>query len=755
MVVNLTQLALITVLATLPLAFLPALPATSILGLTACCGVLLLRLPWRGMWYGGLLLLLFSWSAWQGQRLLTQMNNLSCGNVEAQVTVTEVQPDKHRIQIRLDRINHQPQFPPLRAIIYPRGSQMTQFCSGQRWQMTLTLRPVHGWLNEGGFDSQRYRLANGNPLQGRIISAGALQRHCGYRARLIRLAQQHTQNRHWGGILNALTFGDRSGIDRATNQLLRETGIMHLIAISGLHISFAAAAGWLLGRRLQFFLPTARIDFKMPLLVGMSVAMAYCWLAGTNPPVMRAILALLSWNLLRLAGWHCRSVQVWLLCLALLLFTDPISILSDSLILSIVAVGGILLWYRLAPLPGWIPRKWYWGWLHLLHLQLGILLLMLPVQAMMFHGFSLSALFANLWAVPVVSMVSVPLSLLAVCCSPCYLLAACFWWLADQSLMIVFWPLQRLPSGWFTLSETQCWLSSGIWLVLAAWRFALWRGHLASLLALMMAVWLWRMYPPQPQWRVDMLDVGHGLALVISRGQRAVIYDTGKRWPGGDMGRSVIIPWMQWHHLRPDQIILSHGDLDHIGGLASLLAHWPQTAVRSHFGPADRLPCERGNHWRWHGLTFSVLWPLKEDKGKDNNHSCVIRISDGRWRVLLTGDLESRAEYRILGLDRTALRATVLQVGHHGSRSSSSWPWLRSIAGQAALASTSRYNPWRLPASVIIKRFRDNHYHWWDTAKSGQISVKFYRNRWAIDGFREQIMPRWYHQWFGVPRDSR
>ncbi|SFM90166.1 competence protein ComEC [Izhakiella capsodis] len=755
MVVTLTQLAGITVLATLPLAFLPALPGAEFLTLCACLGFLLLRLPCRWMWYAGLMLLVFCWSTGHGRRLLTRIDDVATGSVSATVTITDVQPDRQMVQISLDRIDYQPQFPALRAQIYLSGSRLANFCSGQRWQMTLKFRPVHGWLNEGGFDSQRFRLANGNPLQGRLLSAIPIDSACGYRARLIAIAQRHTKQLQWGGILDALTFSDRSGIGSDTNQLLRETGIMHLIAISGLHISFAAAAGWLLGRQIQFFLPATKIGYKMPLFIGISVAIAYCWLAGTNPPVMRAILALLCWSLLRLAGWHCRSEHVWLICLALLLFTDPISLLSDSLILSVCAVGGLLLWYRLAPMPACIPRKWYWGWLHLLHLQLGMLLLMLPVQAMMFHGFSLSALFANLWAVPLVSLVSVPLSLIAVCLSPFNILTHFFWWLADWSLVVVFWPLQRIPTGWFTLSETQCWLTTGVWLVLAAWRFALWRGHLASLSVLMVALCMWRINAPRPLWRMDMLDVGHGLAVVISRGQRAVIYDTGKRWPDGDMGRSVIIPWLQWHNLHPDLIILSHAHLDHVGGLDSLLRRWPKVLVRSHFGPAERLPCDRGDRWQWQGLTFSVLWPLKSDKGEGNNHSCVIRVSDGRWRILLTGDLETRAEYRLLGFGLSALRANILQVGHHGSRTSSSLPWLRAIAGQAALASTSRNNPWRLPAKTVMKKYADNQYLWWDTAKSGQISVKFYPNHWTISGFREQIMPRWYHQWFGAPRDSR
>lgn len=252
-----------------------------------------------------------------------------------------------------------------------------------------------------------------------------------------------------------------------------------------------------------------------------------------------------------------------------------------------------------------------------------------------------------------------------------------------------------------------------------------------------------------------MLDVGHGLAVVISRHHQSVIYDTGSRWPGGDSGRSVIIPWLRWHNLTPRQIILSHGHIDHTGGLASLQQQWPGIAVRSALGEPAHLGCYRGAHWRWQGLDFSVLWPQPGDTGRDNNHSCVIAISDGRWRLLLTGDLETAAELKLIPLGGSGLQADVLQVGHHGSRTSSSPPWLRAVHGRAALASAARYSAWRLPAKAVRERFQHGGYQWWDTAESEQISVHFYRDRWAVSGFRQQIMSRWYHQWFGAPRDSR
>lgn len=130
-------------------------------------------------------------------------------------------------------------------------------------------------------------------------------------------------------------------------------------------------------------------------------------------------------------------------------------------------------------------------------------------------------------------------------------------------------------------------------------------------------------------------------------------------------------------------------------------------------------------------------------------------VSDGKWRVLLTGDLESLAELKMVSRYRSDLKADVLQVPHHGSGTSSSPPFLRAVEGSVALASVARYNAWKLPAERVIQRYKDYRYRWFDTARDGQISVQFFSSYWQVEGLRAQILPRWYHQWFGVPRYSK
>jgi competence protein ComEC len=139
---------------------------------------------------------------------------------------------------------------------------------------------------------------------------------------------------------------------------------------------------------------------------------------------------------------------------------------------------------------------------------------------------------------------------------------------------------------------------------------------------------------------------------------------------------------------------------------------------------------------------------------KGNNRSCVVKVDDGQQSILLTGDIETAGEMAMMSHYWQHLQATLIQVPHHGSNTSSTLPFIQRVNGKVALASASRYNNWRLPSAKVQKRYRQQAYQWFDTPHHGQITVLFSRQGWKILSLREQIFPRWYHQWFGVPGDN-
>ncbi|HGE8483951.1 TPA: ComEC family protein [Serratia marcescens] len=741
----------------LPLLVLPRLPEPWLLWPMLFVAGLLLRTRWPICRYLACLGLGFIWAVFNAGSLLGQMEHLSRMpdvTAVAQVSSVALEPAASKQTLmRIERVDGHWLVPAL-TFTTTWAPERQRLCAGQRWQLKLRLRPVHGKLNEGGFDSQRWAIAQRQPLTAQVRQARLLDGDCGLRQRIISHAETNIGELRYKAVLLALAFGERTALEQALRTLMLKTGIAHLMAISGLHVAMVAILFWAVLRALQFFLPAHLIGYRFPLVAGWVATLIYVWLVGAQPPAVRTALAMTLWMLLRLRGVHCSSWQVWLWCVGLILLCDPLAVLSDSFWLSVLAVGCLIFWFEWAPLGERFRSAWYWAPVRWLHIQLGMTLLLVPMQVALFLGLTLTSLPANLWAVPIVSLVTVPLILLAVIGGVFPSLSYGLWWLADFTLSGVFMPLHYLQRGWVDLGAASLLASIAGWLIVICWRFHWWWRYAPGLATIAICCVLWRGKEPGYRWRVDMLDVGHGLAMVIEQNGKGILYDTGDRWPAGSAAERHVLPMLNWRGIELEQIIISHAHLDHIGGLSTVQSAFPQATVRSPIRGEGHLPCVAGERWRWQSLQFEVLWPPKTLKRPVNDDSCVIRIDDGKYSLLLTGDAEKKAEAQLIRLRRDRLAATVLQVGHHGSRTSSTPPFLRAVNPEVALASASRYNKWRLPARKVVARYRANGITWRDTTRSGQLSVLFFDNDWQIKGFREQLMPRWYHQRFGVEGDN-
>lgn len=738
---------------------LPALPGLYsgiALAVIACIAA---AMPYHFSKLLSLALLGLLWASVNGQQVLRQTVEYS-GNrqqVIAWVNSASLQrEDEHAVVITLQQVNGKRVFPPLMAKVASDGLPI-EYCAGQRWLLSMSLRPVHSQLNLGGFDGQRWAMANRQTLRGRIHSAQPLSGACSLRQQKISAVTQQTLSLKNMPVLLALAFGERGLISQSISQLFRVTGTAHLMAISGLHIGVAALIGWLAARGLQYLLPMRLIDYRFPIIISWCAMAYYGWLSGMNPPAMRAALAITLWLLLRLYRVRCDPWQVWSWGVALLMLSDPLGILSDSFWLSCFAVAGLIFWFQWAPLPSRFSRHWYWAWVRWGHLQAGMTFLLLPMQIGLFHGFSSASFIANLWAVPIVSLFTVPLVLVALLLNHfpgevALPIINLLWALADWSLEWVLAGLRRAEHYWLPVGEAALALSLSGWIAVIIWRMGWLTTHAASVIALCGLMLCWRQTASRENWRLDMLDVGHGLAILIEKNGRGILYDTGNRWQGGSQAEMQILPYLQWRNIAVDQIIVSHSHLDHHGGTWLVKAAFPEASVRTAF--TGNLPCTRGQAWRWQDLDFKVLWPPEQKNYAKNDDSCVIKVSDGKFSVLLSGDIEREAETQLLKQSRKDLRVNLLQVPHHGSNTSSMGPFLRATGAEVAIASAARFSAWRLPSEKIKRRYRENDVAWRDTARSGQISAFFFDNYWLVKGLREELMPRWYHQWFGVRGDN-
>ncbi|WP_449541343.1 ComEC family protein [Enterobacter ludwigii] len=748
-------ISLCAILAIMPLLWLPVLPERQTVWVMIACGIALAAQRNNVLKYMGIMVLFCAWGLLAAQESVWPMQHLTTGAVQAEIEITATDGATMH-QGNILRVDGQRWWASTGVTLY--GNYLPQkVCAGQRWAMTLRLRPVHGELNDGGYDPQRSAFARHQTLSGRFTQAKIVDENCSLRAQYLMSLQQRLSAFHWGAVMLGLGMGERLEVPREIKDLMRDTGTLHLMAISGLHIALAASIVWLLARGLQFLMPGHWIHWQIPLLAGLLFAAFYAWLTGLQPPALRTVIALAVLAALRIGARQWSPWQVWCCCIAAILISDPLAVLSQSLALSAFAVAALIFWFQWLPLPRGHRIRWLQPLLNLLYLQTGMLLLLMPLQVLIFHGFSLSSLVANLFAVPLVTFVCVPLILSGMLLHllPLTALESALWLAADKSLGGLFWMLMRLPDGWQNVDERWQYLTLLPWLAIIGWRFHAWKSVPAVCLAgsVLLAFPLWRTVRSEG-WTLHMLDVGQGLAMVIERHGKALLYDTGLAWPGGDSARQLIIPWLRWHHLQPEGVILSHEHLDHAGGLATLQKTWPTLWIRSPLDRAEHRPCFRGQRWIWEGLTFTVHWPPAGYSERGNNRSCVVKIDDGEQSALLTGDIEAPAEQTMLSHYWRHLASTVIQVPHHGSNTSSSLPLVQRVEGRIALDSAARYNAWHFPSAKVIRRYRKEGYIWHDTPHSGQISVTFSQHRWQIQRVRDEYLPRWYHQWFGAPVDN-
>lgn len=642
---------------------------------------------------------------------------------------------------------------------------VTHLKQGQRYRLDIRVRRPNGRANIAGFDAERYAVGNSIHGTGTVIAGTLLSQNgkMSLRQRWFDSAVQQTDGFTYRAYLLALGFGERDGLDQDDWSILRDSGLAHLMAISGLHIGLVVVMGWGIGSRVRGALPESGHWLWLPFWLALLLAYGYAWLAGFSLPTQRALLTSVLCLLMIRCGVVWSGLQLWSVILACCLILNPLASYSAGLWLSF---GAVLVLY-LANTGGIRRRKqaelvgmpWRETVRVYVLLQLALLGLMLPLQWFWFGGISLAAPLINLLAVPWVSLVTVPCVLIAVVTIAVPGLSGVFWQLADWSLHPVIALASLAEGAWWPLSESLfIVLLAMVTGIVLCW-FLPWRRFLCLQLSLVLALWglsHWNKSQSldPDSWQVDMLDVGHGLAILIQRQGRAVLYDTGNSWPGGSMALSVIEPVLRRQGIRHlDGFILSHADADHAGGTPDVITRLNPAWLRSSDKREGFAPCVRGRLWRWQGLTFKVLWPPKRVNKAANPHSCVIQVNDQRLNpesetsLLLTGDIDAISELLLARLEPD-LKADILLVPHHGSNSSSTQTWLDSLQATYALVSAGKYSPWSLPAEQVKQRYLMQGLHWLETAEDGQISLRIKQGQVTLSRYRKESRLHWYQPLF-------
>ena len=631
---------------------------------------------------------------------------------------------------------------------------------GERWRLALRLHRPHGNVNPAGFDYEAWLLERGIGATG-YVRARPEPLQLGVRnAPLdwVERAREAVRDRFDAvlgatpatGILAALAVGDQNSIPREEWLLFQRTGVTHLMSISGLHVTLVSGlAAWCvaflwrrtprLASRLCHALPAR----KAAALAAIAAALGYSLLAGFAVPAQRTcymvtVVALALWS-----GRIVSAARTLALALGVVLAADPWAPLSPGFWLSFGAVALIFYVAGGWSAPGTRIAEWA-------RVQWAITVGLAPASVLLFSQVSLVGPLANAVAIPLVSGVITPLAL-AAALLPYDALPHLAARLVEWLLMFLEW-CATLPIAVFERPAPPLWsvllaLAGTLWLL--APRGLPWR---ASGLVLFLPAFLLAAPAPAPgvAW-VTVLDVGQGLAVLVRTANHALVYDTGPSYgPESDSGARVIVPLLRAQGVtRLDAMVVSHQDIDHLGGARSVLeALEVDRFISSLESDHDLLAqaalprrCVRGDRWEWDGVRFELLHPASEDYARGtrgNNLSCVLRVSAGANTVLLTADIERAAESLITGREGGSLRADFLLVPHHGSRTSSSAAFLDAVAPRWAVVPAGYRNRFRHPNAEVLERYRARGTKLLRTDLDGAVTVRLASEGIASQGLEPE-----------------
>lgn len=612
---------------------------------------------------------------------------------------------------------------PARIRLYWHGGPPVR--SGERWRLAVTLKRPSGLLNFHGVDHEAWLLAQRIGATGSVKDGERLApaRNAWRDAVRQRLMAVDAQGREAG--LAALVLGDGSGLTADDWRVLQDTGTVHLLVISGQHIGLLAGLIYALVAALARYGCWPRTWPWLPWACGLAftAALGYGLLAGFGVPVQRACVMVglvLLWRL------RFRHLGIWwplLLAFNSVLILEPLASLQPGFWLSFAAVAvlGLTFGGRLGRWSAW--QAWTRPqWLIAIGLFPVLLVLGLPI--------SLSAPLANLFAVPWISLVVLPLALLGTALLAVPFVGAGLLWLAGGALDGLFNALALLAG------QLPAWIPAevpmGYWLVslVGAVLLLLPKGVPFRLLGwpmLLLAVFPPREPVPHGQVDVLQLDVGQGLALILRTRHHTLLYDAGPRSGAVDLGARVVLPSLKRLGVDAlDMMLLSHADADHAGGAAAVARGLSIKRVvggETEGLPAllDTQPCISGEQWAWDGVSFELWqWP---DAVDGNPKSCVLHIQANGERLLLTGDIDRAAEQAFLA-STLAVPTDWLQAPHHGSRSSSSWPFLQRLAPKSVLISRGRGNAFGHPHPQVVERYQALGTQVYDSAEQGAVRLR-------------------------------
>ena len=597
--------------------------------------------------------------------------------------------------------------------------------AGERWQLLVALHAPPGAVNPGAVagatQSLRRRLHGAGQVLQSVLNrplAPAPTSLDGLRERIASAIAARVDERDTVALLIALAVGDTQRVSVEQWRVLNAVGITHLVAISGLHVTMfcvlmAACSGWVWrqSRWLQSRVPR----HTCATLVGLFAALGYALLAGWSVPTQRTLLMLAAWHGLRIAARPRPAARTLAAALIGVLLLDPLAPLAAGFWLSFLAVAALLL-QALMVAPG------EQAWRALLRTQGFITAALLPVTVAVFGSISLAGLAVNLLAIPVFSLLLVPLILAGTVALSCWPMLATVLFKLAAFVIATFWPwLNRIaaspaallhlapPAWWYALAAPAVAVAL---LPLRPWM------RCTALLALIPAAVPAATRVAPGILAVTVFDVGRGEAVLLRTARHTLLYDDGETWgTTGTVAAARLLPALRYYGVAAlDLVVLPRLDADRGAGVVALAAAVKVLNLQAGAGrdlPPEFAPCASGAHWQWDGVAFDVL----------DGPSCALRVSTSGSSLLLPGAADAATQ-----LQQIAPRlppTTVVLIPGHGSAAARQPVLIHAAAAQLALLSDVARSAHSASATVSLRAWRAGGARTLVTGVNGALELRF------------------------------
>jgi competence protein ComEC len=625
--------------------------------------------------------------------------------------------------------------------------------AGERWRLSAKLRCRRGFANPGAPDRELALLREGIDATGYVAGDRAPEVVSEPRGHVVERLRERVAGAIGkslppgpsSAVLQGLAVGVRGSIPDSLWEAFAVTGVAHLIAISGLHVTGCALAVLFLLRlawRLRL-VPASRSRLAVESVAVVAATGAYACLSGAAVPALRTLAMVALFGMLHALR---RALPLHLslaLAAAVLVAADPLSISSAGFWLSFVATAALLAIGAAGG--GSRARAGAFA-----RAQLAITVLLAPVLAASFGRLSLVAPLVNAVAVPAFTFALLPAVLLGTAVATIAPAATAGLWQSLAWILDGAWPaLARIAAwpaaSWAPAAQPPALVGISVALLFGALILPL-SGLRIAAATLVAALALGRAERIEPGGFVlTVIDVGQGLAAAVETLGHALVFDSGPRWRGGTAAARVsLLPYLRARGVRRlDLLVASHDDIDHAGGAAAVAS---ALDVERRMAAPGSAPggeaCAAGASWTWDGVDFRVLHPPAGFDGSDNERSCAIEVSGPGGGALLLADPEDAAE---AALARQPIAADVVLVPHHGSASSSSPALVAAVSAKIAIVSAGFNNRWRMPRAEVVARWRAAGTSVIGTAEQGAIRARFPPRAGSLSVETERgDRPRWW-----------